>query len=136
MVGTARRARLCPPYAMIVWSILELERDFELGAVGFDLALGVQLQVELDDFGDAAGAVFAAPVVVVDAGRLPVAFGPPAAPVYATGSLTNLILSNGMATRCSPTPRKPPTPITTALIFPFLSIKRSLIEPRLSLLSL
>src|SRR3981081_883522 len=41
-----------------------------------------------------------------------------------------------MATRCSPTPRKPPTPITTALMFPVLSVNRSLIEPRLSLLSL
>src|SRR5258706_12323797 len=34
-------------------SALELERDVELGTVGFDLALGVQLQIELDDFGDA-----------------------------------------------------------------------------------
>src|SRR3954471_18468985 len=34
-------------------STLEFERDVELGAVGFDLALGVQLQIELDDFGDA-----------------------------------------------------------------------------------
>src|ERR1700737_1706702 len=33
-------------------SILEFERDVELGAVGFDLALGIELQVELDDFGD------------------------------------------------------------------------------------
>ena len=32
---------------------LEFERDLELGAVGFDLALGVELQIELDDFGDA-----------------------------------------------------------------------------------
>jgi hypothetical protein len=32
---------------------LELERDLQLGAVGFDLALGVQLQIELDDLGDA-----------------------------------------------------------------------------------
>src|SRR6266404_8907453 len=47
------------------------------------------------------------------------------------GSLTNLILSSGTATRCSPTPRKPPTPITTALMFPLLSVNRSLIEPRL-----
>src|SRR3979409_1212171 len=31
---------------------LEFEGDVELGAVGFDLALGVQLQIELDDFGD------------------------------------------------------------------------------------
>src|SRR5436309_15581987 len=31
----------------------ELERDVELGAVGFDLAFGIQLKVELDDFGDA-----------------------------------------------------------------------------------
>src|SRR6476619_1332727 len=41
-----------------------------------------------------------------------------------------------MATRCSPTPRKPPTPITTALMSPLLSISRSLIDPRLSLESL
>src|SRR5258708_37111926 len=33
-------------------SILVFERDVELGAVGFDLALGIQLQVEFDDFGD------------------------------------------------------------------------------------
>src|SRR6266852_8290841 len=33
-------------------SALEFERDVELGAVGFDLALGIQLQIELDDFGD------------------------------------------------------------------------------------
>src|SRR3979409_427480 len=32
---------------------LEFEGDVELGAVGFDLALGIQLQIELDDFGDA-----------------------------------------------------------------------------------
>src|ERR1700704_2354835 len=32
---------------------LEFERDVELGAIGFDLALGIQLQIELDDFGDA-----------------------------------------------------------------------------------
>ena len=52
-VGTAR-ARLCPPYALASEnpSILELERDVQLGAVGFDLALGVQLQIELDDLGD------------------------------------------------------------------------------------
>ena len=31
----------------------ELERDLELGAVGFDLALGVELQIERDDLGDA-----------------------------------------------------------------------------------
>ena len=41
--------RLCPPYV----STFEFERDFHLGAVGFDLALGVQLQIELDHFGDA-----------------------------------------------------------------------------------
>src|SRR5258708_35116169 len=34
-------------------SAFEFERDVELGAVGFDLALGIQLQIELDDFGDA-----------------------------------------------------------------------------------
>src|SRR3954453_3358671 len=33
-------------------SAFELERDLHLGAVGFDLALGVQLQIELCDFGD------------------------------------------------------------------------------------
>jgi hypothetical protein len=33
--------------------VLEFERDVQLGAVGFDLALGIQLQVELDDLGDA-----------------------------------------------------------------------------------
>src|ERR1700676_5009592 len=82
---------------------------------------------------DAAVLVLAAPVVV--AGRLPGAFAL-LAPVSATGSLTNLTFSNGMATKCSPTPRKPPTPITTALIFPSFSVRRSLIEPMLSLLSL
>src|ERR1700712_57558 len=48
MVGTTL-ARLCPPCV----STFEFERDFHLGAVGFDLALGVQLQIELHDFGDA-----------------------------------------------------------------------------------
>ena len=48
MVGTAL-ARLCP----LGVSTFELERDLHLGAVGFDLALGVQLQIELHDFGDA-----------------------------------------------------------------------------------
>src|SRR5215216_5557354 len=52
------------------------------------------------------------------------------------GSLTNLTLSRGTATRCSPMPRKPPTPITTALMLPLLSVSMSLIEPILSLLSL
>src|SRR4029079_12916443 len=52
------------------------------------------------------------------------------------GSSVNFTLSKGTATRCSPTPRKPPTPSTTALISPFLSASRSLIDPRLSLLSL
>src|SRR5689334_14184942 len=33
-------------------------------------------------------------------------------------------------------PRKPPTPITTALMLPLLSVSMSLIEPILSLLSL
>src|SRR6478752_10759114 len=53
MVGTAH-ARLCPPYALASEypSILELERDVQLGAVGLDLALGVKLQIELDDLGD------------------------------------------------------------------------------------
>src|SRR5712691_2961754 len=52
------------------------------------------------------------------------------------GSSTNFTLSRGTATRCSPTPRKPPTPSTTALILPLLSVSMSLIDPRLSLLSL
>ena len=34
-------------------SVLELERDVELGAIGFNLAFGIKLQIELDDFGDA-----------------------------------------------------------------------------------
>src|SRR5689334_6312950 len=54
----------------------------------------------------------------------------------ATGSSTNFTLSSGTATRCSPTPRKPPTPITTPLMSPLLSVSRSLIDPRLSLESL
>jgi hypothetical protein len=33
--------------------LLEFERDVQLGAVGFDLAFGIQLQVELDDLGHA-----------------------------------------------------------------------------------
>src|SRR6516165_3049806 len=49
-----------------------------------------------------------------------------------TGWSTNLTLSNGTATRCSPMPRKPPTPSTTALMFPLLSINRSLMVPMLS----
>src|SRR6478609_9396369 len=61
---------------------------------------------------------------------------PLAAAEVCTGSFTNLILSNGTAIRRSPTPRKPPTPITTALMLPSLSVSRSLIEPRLSLASL
>jgi hypothetical protein len=32
---------------------LEFERDFQFGAVGFYLALGIQLHVELHDFGNA-----------------------------------------------------------------------------------
>ena len=32
---------------------LELERDAQLGAVGFDFAAGVQLQIQLHDLGDA-----------------------------------------------------------------------------------
>src|SRR6195952_6006864 len=32
---------------------LELERDLDLGAIGFDPALGVELHIELHDFGDA-----------------------------------------------------------------------------------
>src|SRR5205823_14975286 len=32
---------------------LELEREIQLGAVGFDLATGVQLQIQLHDLGDA-----------------------------------------------------------------------------------
>src|SRR5689334_15405018 len=54
----------------------------------------------------------------------------------ATGSSTNFTLSIGTATRCSPTPRKPPTPITTALMLPLLSVSRSLMDPTFSLLSL
>ena len=38
---------ICRRYA------LELERDAELGAVGLDLAVGVQLQIQLYDLGDA-----------------------------------------------------------------------------------
>ena len=34
-------------------SVLEFKRDVELGAVGFNLAFGIKLKVELDDFGDA-----------------------------------------------------------------------------------
>src|SRR4051812_49754387 len=73
------------------------------------------------------------------AGRVPVMPLEPlagAAEAVATGSSTNFTLSIGTATRCSPTPRKPPTPITTALMSPLLSVRRSLIDPRLSLLSL
>src|SRR5258707_15212196 len=33
----------------IAASALELERDVELGAVGFDLSLGIQFQIELGD---------------------------------------------------------------------------------------
>src|SRR5438105_7827383 len=33
-------------------AVLEFERDGELGAVGFDFALGIQLHVEFVDFGD------------------------------------------------------------------------------------
>ena len=33
-------------------SILEFERNVELGTVGFDLALGIQLQIEFHDFRD------------------------------------------------------------------------------------
>src|SRR4051794_26013033 len=32
---------------------LELERDLDLGAIGFDPAFGIQLHIELHDFGDA-----------------------------------------------------------------------------------
>src|SRR3954447_24373463 len=32
---------------------LELERDLDLGAIGFDPAFGVELHIELHDFGDA-----------------------------------------------------------------------------------
>src|SRR5882724_1278454 len=52
------------------------------------------------------------------------------------GSSTNFTLSRGTATRCSPTPRKPPTPSTIPLMLPLLSVSMSLIDPRLSLLSL
>ena len=34
-------------------SAFEFERNLDLGAIGFDLALGIQLQIELDHFGDA-----------------------------------------------------------------------------------
>src|ERR1700704_6506231 len=42
---------------------LELERDLDLGAIGFDPALRIQLHIELHDFGDAQFAQrFAGPV--------------------------------------------------------------------------
>ena len=37
----------------VVASALEFERDFQFGAIGFDLARGIQLQIELGDFGNA-----------------------------------------------------------------------------------
>src|ERR1700674_2625259 len=57
--AAAKRARqnrtrfLVEPSSSGASSVLEFERDVELGAVGFDLAFGIQLQIELDDFGDA-----------------------------------------------------------------------------------
>src|SRR5262249_31121477 len=82
----------------------------------------------------------AEPVVVVEAGRFdaPGGFALGALEVEAvvTGWSTNLIFSNGIATRCSPMPRKPPTPITTALMLPLLSINSSLMAPMFSSLLL
>src|SRR5215470_17865093 len=81
----------------------------------------------------AAGGLAVEPVVVLEAGRVPAGA---AALLMATGSSTNLILSNGTATSRAPTPRKPPTLMTAALTLPLLSINRSLIEPTFSFLSL
>src|ERR1700712_18973 len=55
--GEASKQKIVPAKpdarrAAIARSALELERNLELGAVGFDLALGIQLQIELDDLGD------------------------------------------------------------------------------------
>ena len=72
-------------------------------------------------------------MVVVDAGLVVVVLD---VVVDGTGVSTNLIWSKDTATRCSPTPSRPPTPSTTALMFPLLSVSRSLIVPMLSLLSL
>ena len=47
------RARFVVPPLSSGASVLEFERDLELGAVGFDLALGIELQIELGDFGNA-----------------------------------------------------------------------------------
>src|SRR5581483_463471 len=33
-------------------SVLEFERNVDLGAIGFNLALGIKLHIELDDFGN------------------------------------------------------------------------------------
>src|SRR6476646_475204 len=50
-MGARRRCAVARHVSRSV-SILEFERDVELGAVGLDLALGIELQIELDDFGD------------------------------------------------------------------------------------
>src|SRR6476660_5901760 len=50
MVGTAL-ARACPPSTSS--RTFPFQRDIQLGAVRVDLALGVQLQSELDDLGHA-----------------------------------------------------------------------------------
>src|SRR5439155_24929517 len=49
----AGRGKASRAYASLALGTFEFERDVELGAVGFDLAFGVQLQIELHDFGDA-----------------------------------------------------------------------------------
>src|SRR4051812_7842412 len=90
-------------------------------------------------FGLTAGAAGAAPgVTPPDGGRVLLISLEPlfAAVAVLMGSLTNLTLSSGTATRCEPTPKNPPTLITVALMLPLLSISRSLIEPRLSSLAL
>src|SRR5438034_1184614 len=49
----AGRGKASRAYASLALGTFEFERDVELGAIGFDLAFGVQLQIELHDFGDA-----------------------------------------------------------------------------------
>ena len=75
----------------------------------------------------------AAPVVIADEGGEEVEGddGVPPTPLLltfeallnVTGSFTNRTLSNGTATRCAPTPRTPPSLITTDLMLPLLSVK-------------
>ena len=48
-----------------------------------------------------------------------------------TGSSTNFSLSMETAMSCSPMPRNPPTPMTTAATLPFLSRISSLMSPSL-----